>query len=229
MVPPSGNGVSGVFEAVGNSTGVGGKLVGEGGSVGAGVTSEVGIWTGVQALRKSKRTGIKSRRLNRLGRKERGANSGRWREMVVPCLRLVIKSATWHNVALHCSTSGTERQIQTLVDPWLLPVLASFSTCSIITKHQPAERLHHLAGLFFVTRRICGTIAVEQAQEKTMVKQVKIIVEKHPDGYVAYPLGLKGVVVGEGDTYEEALADVKSAIQFHIETFGKEYGLIKPD
>ena len=30
---------------------------------------------------------------------------------------------------------------------------------------------------------------------------------------------IKGIVVGEGDTYEEALADVKSAIQFHIETF----------
>jgi predicted RNase H-like HicB family nuclease len=55
-----------------------------------------------------------------------------------------------------------------------------------------------------------------------MVKQFKIIVEKHPDGYVAYPLGLKGIVVGEGDTYEEALADAKSAIQFHIETFGHE-------
>lgn len=55
-----------------------------------------------------------------------------------------------------------------------------------------------------------------------MVKQFKIIVEKHPDGYVAYPLGLKGVVVGEGNSYEEALADVKSAIQFHIETFGAE-------
>jgi predicted RNase H-like HicB family nuclease len=50
----------------------------------------------------------------------------------------------------------------------------------------------------------------------------KIIVEKHPDGYVAYPLGLKGVVVGEGDSYEEAMADVKSAIRFHIETFGKD-------
>ncbi len=54
------------------------------------------------------------------------------------------------------------------------------------------------------------------------MKQIKIIVEKHPEGYVAYPLGLKGVVVGEGNTYEEALADVKSAIKFHIETFGKE-------
>lgn len=55
-----------------------------------------------------------------------------------------------------------------------------------------------------------------------MTKQIKIIVEKHTDGYVAYPLGLKGVVVGEGPSYEEALADVKSAIRFHIETFGAE-------
>ncbi len=54
------------------------------------------------------------------------------------------------------------------------------------------------------------------------MRQFKVIVEKHPDGYVAYPLGLKGVVVGEGDSYEEALADVKSAIRFHIETFGPE-------
>lgn len=54
------------------------------------------------------------------------------------------------------------------------------------------------------------------------MQQIKVIVEKHPDGYVAYPLGLKGVVVGQGDNYEAALADVKSAIQFHIETFGKE-------
>ena len=49
------------------------------------------------------------------------------------------------------------------------------------------------------------------------MKKFKIIVEKHPDGYVAYPLGLKGVVVGQGDTYEEALADVKSAIRFHFD------------
>lgn len=54
------------------------------------------------------------------------------------------------------------------------------------------------------------------------MKQFKVVVEKHPDGYVAYPLGLKGVVVGQGDTYDEALADVRSAIRFHIETFGPE-------
>jgi predicted RNase H-like HicB family nuclease len=54
------------------------------------------------------------------------------------------------------------------------------------------------------------------------MRQYKIIVEKHPDGYVAYPLGIKGVVVGEGDRYEEALSDVKSAIRFHIDTFGPD-------
>ena len=51
---------------------------------------------------------------------------------------------------------------------------------------------------------------------------MKIIVEHHPDGYVAYPLGLKGIVVGQGDSYEDALTDVTSAIQFHIETFGRD-------
>ncbi len=55
-----------------------------------------------------------------------------------------------------------------------------------------------------------------------MERRLKIIVEKHSDGYVAYPLGLKGVVVGQGGTYDEALADVKSAIRFHVESFGKE-------
>lgn len=60
------------------------------------------------------------------------------------------------------------------------------------------------------------------------MRQYKIIVEKHPDGYVAYPLGIKGVVVGEGDTYEEALSDVKSAIRFHIETFGPSVLEVEP-
>ena len=55
-----------------------------------------------------------------------------------------------------------------------------------------------------------------------MLREFKIIVEKHEDGYVAYPLGMKGVVVGQGDSYDEAMSDVKSAIAFHIETFGDE-------
>jgi predicted RNase H-like HicB family nuclease len=47
------------------------------------------------------------------------------------------------------------------------------------------------------------------------------VVERHPDTYVAYPLGVKGVVVGQGETYEDAVADLKSALEFHLVTFGK--------
>jgi predicted RNase H-like HicB family nuclease len=54
------------------------------------------------------------------------------------------------------------------------------------------------------------------------VKQFKIIIEKHPDGYVAYPIGVVGAIVGQGETYEEALSDVKSAIACYVEMFGKE-------
>jgi predicted RNase H-like HicB family nuclease len=59
------------------------------------------------------------------------------------------------------------------------------------------------------------------------MRQIKVIIEKNPDGYVAYPLGVKGIVVGEGDTLEEALNDVKSAIKFHIETFGAD--VVQPE
>lgn len=54
------------------------------------------------------------------------------------------------------------------------------------------------------------------------MKQFKIVIEKYPDGYVAYPIGIVGAVVGQGETYEEALADVKSAIACYTEVFGKD-------
>jgi predicted RNase H-like HicB family nuclease len=54
------------------------------------------------------------------------------------------------------------------------------------------------------------------------MERVTIVVEQHPDGFVAYPLGLRGVVVGQGDTADEAVSDVTSAIRFHIETFGAD-------
>ena len=52
-----------------------------------------------------------------------------------------------------------------------------------------------------------------------MTRKVKVVVERHEDGYIAYPLGLReGVaIVGEGDTHDEALADVTSAIRFTLE------------
>jgi predicted RNase H-like HicB family nuclease len=52
--------------------------------------------------------------------------------------------------------------------------------------------------------------------------QIKFIIEQHADGFLAYPLGMQGIVVGEGGSYEEALADAKSVTKFHIETFGAE-------
>lgn len=61
-----------------------------------------------------------------------------------------------------------------------------------------------------------------KARAKSKNISCRVIVEKHRDGYVAYPLGLKGVCVAQGDTYEEALNNVKSAIEFHVETFGRE-------
>ncbi|MDY0166968.1 MAG: hypothetical protein RBS80_10520 [Thermoguttaceae bacterium] len=57
---------------------------------------------------------------------------------------------------------------------------------------------------------------------------MKIVVERHPDTYVAYPLGIRGVVVGPGDTYEAAVADLKSALHFHLQTFGADTLVVDP-
>ena len=59
-------------------------------------------------------------------------------------------------------------------------------------------------------------------KEGRMETQIKMIVEKHSAGYVAYPLGVKGVVAGQGGSYQAALDDVRSAIACHVETFGAE-------
>ena len=59
------------------------------------------------------------------------------------------------------------------------------------------------------------------------VTRIKVIIERTEDGYVAYPLWIKGVVVGQGDSYEEALADVRSAIRAHVREFGIDS--VRPD
>lgn len=51
---------------------------------------------------------------------------------------------------------------------------------------------------------------------------MEFAIEEHSDGFVAYPLGVRGVVVGQGDMYEDALADAQSATTFHLETFGND-------
>jgi hypothetical protein len=52
------------------------------------------------------------------------------------------------------------------------------------------------------------------------VPRIKIVVEHHDDGYVAYPIGVDGIIVGEGDTEDQAIADVKSAISEFVAEFG---------
>lgn len=51
---------------------------------------------------------------------------------------------------------------------------------------------------------------------------MKFVIEQHSDGFVAYPLGVSGVVFGQGDTRDAALADARSAARFHVETFGSQ-------
>lgn len=54
------------------------------------------------------------------------------------------------------------------------------------------------------------------------INRIKVVVEHLEDGYIAYPLGMKGVVIGQGDSYQEALGDVTSAIRAHMMEFGVE-------
>jgi predicted RNase H-like HicB family nuclease len=55
------------------------------------------------------------------------------------------------------------------------------------------------------------------------MKHLKIIIERHEDGYVGYPLDFtRGAIVGEGDTYAEALKDTESAIRFFVKHYGRK-------
>ena len=53
-------------------------------------------------------------------------------------------------------------------------------------------------------------------------RRIKLVIERTEEGYVAYPLGLKGVIVAQGDSYDEAIQQVQSAVRFHVETFGED-------
>jgi hypothetical protein len=52
---------------------------------------------------------------------------------------------------------------------------------------------------------------------------VKIIIEKHTDGYCSYPLGFSnGAIVGQGNTYFEAIQSTESSIKAYIKYYGIE-------
>jgi predicted RNase H-like HicB family nuclease len=92
----------------------------------------------------------------------------------------------------------------------------------MIGQEEPAQTSSPPQLLYNTWQYSRGARMVRPAAKSKRRHNLKIIVEKHRNGYVAYPLGLKGVVVGEGDSYDDALADVKSAIRFHIKAFGRE-------
>ena len=50
-------------------------------------------------------------------------------------------------------------------------------------------------------------------------RRLRVDLEQAEDGWLAYPDGIHGVVVAQGDTAAEALADLQSALRFHLETF----------
>jgi hypothetical protein len=52
------------------------------------------------------------------------------------------------------------------------------------------------------------------------MQELKIVVEKTAHGYVVYPLGLRGIVIGQGRTYNEALSSARSDMDFHVMMFG---------
>ena len=55
------------------------------------------------------------------------------------------------------------------------------------------------------------------------IEKITITIKKCPlseGGYTASVKGLPGAVIGAGDTFDETLADITSAIRFHIETLG---------
>ena len=55
-----------------------------------------------------------------------------------------------------------------------------------------------------------------------MRQRIKVVVERAEDSYVAHPVRLRWVVVSDGVTFEEALANVGTVIAFQIENFGSD-------
>jgi len=81
---------------------------------------------------------------------------------------------------------------------------------------------------------VCGHISLKQIGRAPGGGQGRgMAIAGLVTGYIGIALGLLIMLVcaalivvmilsGEGDSYEEALADVRSAIRFHIESFGPE-------
>jgi hypothetical protein len=64
--------------------------------------------------------------------------------------------------------------------------------------------------------------------EDLLMRQIRIVVEKHLNEFVAYAVGVKGARSGVGTTYEEALAGVRLPEKLYPESFGKDLVAMRP-
>ena len=56
----------------------------------------------------------------------------------------------------------------------------------------------------------------------TAGQRIRVVLEQAEDGWLAYPEGINGVVISQGDSAAEALEDLRSAIHFHLDTFAPD-------
>lgn len=119
---------------------------------------------------------------------------------------------------LEIPMSAAERSltVTTALEDYAVPYLNTLATIEGIADYLRPEK-RNFAGVTLALREI---IARRTGQEQSAA--IGIVVERHNDGFIAYPVGLKGIVVGQGDTQRAAIDDVRSAIQFHIATFGPD-------
>jgi hypothetical protein len=64
--------------------------------------------------------------------------------------------------------------------------------------------------------------------EVLLMRQIRIVVEKHSNEFIAYAVGVKGARSGVGTTYEEALAGVRLPEKLYPESFAKGLVAMRP-
>ena len=60
------------------------------------------------------------------------------------------------------------------------------------------------------------------------MRQIRIVVEKRSDQFIAYAVGVKGANTGVGTTYEEALAGVGLPSRLYPESFANTLVAMRP-
>jgi hypothetical protein len=67
-----------------------------------------------------------------------------------------------------------------------------------------------------------------EISEVLSMRQIRIVVEKHLNQFIAYPVGVKGGRSGVGTTYEEALERVRLPEKLYPESFAKGLVAMRP-